>query len=178
MFQHSLKATLKTDHNGMVYLGRLANVRSVICKPKSSVVYREQKWNVLCDKVNVPPVICAQVGDAIYIPWITRPSNPPRLRIYDKAFANGYHEKVKFRRGYIQVTDLPAGDYICYIRDNQAANVSLHVEEGKTLKLSGNDFVQGKSKSVELSEDVPLQICTVKGSRRRGYTLVLDGINE
>jgi len=178
MFKDTIKATLKTDHNGMVYLGRLANVRAVICRPKSSVVYREQKWNVLCDKVNVPPVICAQVGDAIYIPWITRPSNPPRLRIYDKAFANGYHEKVKFRRGYIQVTDLPAGDYICFIRDNQAANVSLHVEEGTTLMLSGNEFVQGKSKSLELSEAVPLQICTVKGTRHRGYTLALDGINE
>jgi len=178
MFQDPLKATLKTDHNGMVYLGRLANVRSVLCRPRNKVVYREQKWNVLCDKVNVPPVICAQVGDAIYIPWITRPSNPPRLRIYDKAYANGYHEKVKFRSGYIQVTDLPAGDYICYIRDTQAANVSLHVEEGKTLMLSGNEFVQGKNKSLELSEAVPLQICTVKGNRVRGYTLALDGINE
>jgi len=178
MFRDTLKATLKTDHNGMVYLGRLANVRAVICRPKSGVVYKEQRWNVLCDKVNVPPVICAQVGDAIYIPWITRPSNPPRLRIYDKAFANGYHEKVKFRMGYIQVAGLPAGDYTCFIRDSQAANVSLHVEEGTTLKLSGNDFVQGKNKSLELSEAVPLQICTVKGTRMGGYTLALDGINE
>jgi len=178
MFQHSLKATLKTDHNGMVYLGRLANVRCVICRPRSKAIYREQKWNVMCDKVNVPPVICSLAGDTIYIPWHSRPSNPPRVRIYDKAFANGYHEKVKFRRGYIQVTDLSPGDYICYIRDSQAAEVSLHVEEGKTLTLSGNEFVQGKSKSLELSEAVPLQICTVKGTRDRGYILSLDGINE
>jgi len=178
MFKDNLKATLKTDHNGMVYLGRLANVRSVTSRPRNKTIYKEQNWNVLCDKVNVPPVICSQVGDAIYIPWISRPSNPPRLRIYDKAFANGYHEKAKFRRGYIQVTDLPAGDYICYIRDSQAADVSLHVEEGKTLKLSGNEFVQGKNKSLELSEAVPLQICTVKGSREEGYMLALDGINE
>merc|ERR1719285_1047047 len=178
MFQHSLKATLKTDHNGMVYLGRLANVRCVICRPRSKAIFREQKWNVLCDKVNVPPVICSLAGDAIYIPWSSRPSNPPRVRIYDKAFANGYHEKVKFRRGYIQVADLPAGDFICYIRDSQAADVSLHVEEGKTLTLSGNEFVQGKNKSLELSEAVPLQICTVKGRREEGYILALDGINE
>jgi len=178
MFQDSLKATLKTDHNGMVYLGRLVNVRTVICHPRSKAVYEEQRWNVLRDKVNVPPVICAQVGDAIYIPWISSPANPPRLRIYDTVFANGYHEKAKFRRGYIQVTDLPVGDYICYIRDSQAANVSLHVEEGKTLKLSGNEFVQGKNKSLELSEAVPLQICAVKGNRPGGYTLALDGINE
>merc|ERR1719447_959039 len=162
----------------MVYLGRLGNVRRVISRPRSKAVYKEQTWNVLCDRVNVPPVICAQVGDAIYIPWISSPANPPRVRIYDNVFANGYHEKVKFRRGYIQVTDLPAGDYICYIRDSQAADVSLHVEEGKTLKLSGNEFVQGRTKSLELSEAVPLQICAVKGNRPGGYTLALDGINE
>merc|ERR1719317_490439 len=178
MFKDTLKTTLKTDHNGMVYLGRLANVRSVLCRPRSKAVYKEQKYNVLSDKVNVPPVVCAELGAPIYIPWICRTQNPPRVRIYDEAFANGYHEKVTYRKGYIEVSDLPAGDYICYIRDSQSANVSLHVEEGKTLKLSGNDFVQGKNKSLELSEDVPLQICTVKGSRRRGYTLVLDGINE
>jgi len=54
----------------------------------------------------------------------------------------------------------------------------LHVEEGKTLKLSGNEFVQGRTKSLELSEAVPLQICAVKGNRPGGYTLALDGINE
>jgi len=178
MFVDPLKATLKTDHNGMVYLGRLANVRSVYCTPKSKSVYKEQRWNVLSDKVNVPPVVCAVVGAPIYIPWISKKSNPPRVRIYDNAFSKAYHEKVKFRTGYIQVSDLPAGDYTCYIRDNQAAQVSLHVEDGKTLQLSGNDFVQGKMKSLELSEDVPLQICNVNGSRMRGYTLVLDGINE
>jgi len=178
MFQETLKVDLKTDHNGMIYIGKLANIRSVLAHATNKVIYPHQKWNLLVDKVNVPPVICAQVGDPIMVPWLTRPNTPPRLRIYDEAYANAYHDKAVYRRGYVRITDLPAGDYICYIRDGQAANVALHVQEGKTLELSGNLFVQGKSKSLELSEAVPLQITKVQGKRDTGYKLTLDGINE
>jgi len=179
MFQKTLPVELKTDHNGMVYVGKLANIRVVHCRSTNTkVVYPYQRWNLLVDKVNVPPVICAQVGDPVYVPWLTRPQTPPRLRIYDEAYANAYHDKAVYKRGYVRITDLPAGDYICYIRDGQAANVAIHVQEGKTLELSGNMFVQGKTKSLELSEAVPLQICKVKGTRKTGYNLTLNGINE
>eukprot|EP00495_Collosphaeridae_sp_1-RS-2012_P001813 TRINITY_DN1674_c0_g1_i2.p1 TRINITY_DN1674_c0_g1~~TRINITY_DN1674_c0_g1_i2.p1 ORF type:complete len:344 (+),score=79.05 TRINITY_DN1674_c0_g1_i2:64-1032(+) len=179
MFQDTLKVDLKTDHNGMIYIGKLANIRVVHCRSANNkVIYPYQKWNLLVDKVNVPPVICAQVGDPINVPWLTRPQTPPRIRIYDEAYANAYHDNAVYKRGYVRITDLPAGDYICYIRDGQAANVALHVQEGKTLELSGNLFVQGKTKSLELSEAMPLQICKVKGSRDAGYILTLDGINE
>jgi len=178
MFQDKLKLELQTDYNGMVYIGKLANVRVVHCYSSNPVVFPYQKWNLLIDKVNVPPVICAQVGDTIFVPWLTRPQTPPRLRIYDEAYANAYHDKAVYKSGYVKITDLPAGDYICYIRDGEKANVALHVQEGKTLELSGNMFVQGKTKSLELSEAVPLQICKVQGTREGGYRLTLNGVNE
>jgi len=177
MFQKTLDVKLKSDHNGNVYLGKLQDVRSVTCKPCNPVIYNVQKWNVLIDRVNVPPVICANDGDQIVIPWLSRPNSPPRIKIYDYAYSMCYDVAV-YKQGYIRVNSLPPGDYICYIRDKMSAQVSLHVQKGKQTKLSGNDFCMGQDKSLELSEAVPLNICTIKGSRAEGYQLRLDGCNE
>merc|ERR1719336_1869106 len=165
----------------MVYLGKLDDVRSVTCKPCNYVIYKQQKWNMLIDRVNVPPVICCNVGDLISIPWLSRRrdgESGPRIKIYDETFSQSHHEKASYKQGYVRVKGLPAGDYKCYIRDKLAAEVALHVQEGKKIVLSGNEFVMGGTKSLELSEEVPLNICTIKGSRAEGYKLRLDGCNE
>jgi len=178
MFQEPLEVKLKSDHNGNVYLGKLNDVRSVTCKPCNHVVFGVQKWNVLIDRVNVPPVMCANEGDLIMIPWLSRPQSPPRIKIYDEAFAKCYDDAPSYKQGYIRVKNLPPGDYKCYIRDKMAAEVSLHIQKGTQTQLSGNDFCMGADKSLELSEAVPLNICTISGNRKDGYKLRLDGCNE
>jgi len=178
-FCNTLDYTVQSDENGCVYLGRLYDVETVEATCNDQVVYSDSKFELLEDCVNVPKTVHVAEGDVVRIPFIPqKASEHPRVHVYDEDHIQSFSDQASFADGYIVIKDLPAGDFVCYIRDFDAEQVSISVTGGVRASNALGEYVIGKNRVLQLSEDWPLTIKNIKGNRKEGYTIELDGTNE
>jgi len=181
-FQEKIKYTLETDKEGKIQLGRLPDTTMLQAVARSDLVYHGEDedakhcWYLLNDQVNVPGVVNIKKGDIVRIPFMKGGEQDPAVNVYDEHYVRKFTNH-NYKNGYVEIKGLPGGTFKCYIRDYQGvqdAEVDIHVSKGRVL---GNHAVSN-NRIVELSEEKPLQITKVDGSRNTGYVCNLDGINE
>jgi len=181
-FQDKIKYTLETDKEGKIQLGRLPDVTTLEAVARSDLVYHDENedskhlWYLLNDQVNVPRVVTIKKGDIVRIPFMKGGDQDPVVNVYDEHFVRKFTNH-NYKNGYIEIKGLTGGIFKCFIRDYQGvqdAECDIYVSRGKTL---GNHSIT-QNRIVELSEEKPLQITKVDGSRSSGYVCNLDGINE
>ena len=63
------------------------------------------------------------------------------------------------------IEKLPPGDYIVFIDDVLSARVQLHVSAGTDFSCPLGDYVLSNSRILQLSQDTPLQITSVKPAK-------------
>jgi len=177
-FQRPLCHRLETNDDGLIFLGRLPDVRKVRAQSiQGAMCPKEQMWELLEDKVNVPPVVNIVVEDVARIPFMSANSKGPKVDVYDSKYIQKF-KSVSWQDGYIEVRNLPVGDFVAHIRDIQSIDVLISVGNGSKISAGGSNFFISNSRVVELSEDMPLQITVVKGSRDNGYRCQLQGCND
>jgi len=177
-FQRPLKNTLQTNEEGLVFLGRLPDVKRISAQAVGGKMFPdEHSWELLEDKVNVPTVVNVIAGDVVRIPFMSADSKGPKVDVYDTKYIQKF-KNVTYKDGYVEIAKLPAGDFVAHLRDIQNIDVSIHVGEGTKFNVGGIDHVISIARVVELSEEMPLQITVVKGNRDKGYRVQLQGYNE
>lgn len=178
-FTEKLKYKCITDENGQISLGRLPDVTVIQAVAQSDLVYQNQdedtkhKWILLHDQVNVPTIVNVQKGQTVRIPFMTNSANGPKIDVYDIDFVKCF-KSVAYKNGYIEIKGLPSGIFQAFIRDAQDAEVLIHVSKGEPF----GDHIVSNGRIVELSEEKPLQITEVKGSREDGYSIQIQGGND
>jgi hypothetical protein len=180
-----VKRMVQTDENGLVYLGKCYDVTQIDATSVadsttfSDKVYSEQSFDVLKDMVNLPQVVNRNLGDVVRIPFIAdNPRKPPSIYVYDKDYISDFSANAKYEGYYITIEGLPAGDFICHIRDVQNADINICISTGLTLDTGLGSYVISENRVLGISEDMPLNIIDVIGNRKEGYTVKLQGVNE
>jgi len=177
-FQRPLCHRLETNEDGLIFLGRLPDVRKVRAQSVQGAMYPdEQMWELLEDKVNVPPVVNIVVDDVARIPFMSANGKGPKVDVYDSRYIQKF-KSVAWKDSYIEIRNLPVGDFVAHVRDLQSIDVLISVGNGTKITAGGADFFISNSRVVEVSEDMPLQITVVKGSRDSGYRCQLQGTND
>jgi len=178
-FQRDLKHKLETNEEGLIFLGRLPDVKRIKAQQaEGGKMYPdEHSWELLEDKVNVPMVVNVAEKDVVRIPFMSADSKGPKVDVYDTKYIQKF-KNVSYRDGYVEIRNLPVGDFIAHLRDIQNINVEISVGNGTRLQCGGFDHMVSGSRIVELSEEMPLQITVVKGNRDKGYRVQLQGHNE
>jgi len=182
-FQNDLKHTLETNEEGLVYLGRLPDVKKIYAKAVGGQMFPEEhSWELLEDKVNVPDVVNVAEkskgkSDIVRIPFMSADPKGPKVDVYDTKYIQKF-KNVSYKDGYIEIKNLPVGDFVAHLRDIQDLDVRIAVGGGTRHACGGVEHMVSSSRVVELSEDMPLQITHVKGNRDKGYRVQLQGINE
>jgi hypothetical protein len=177
-FTNKLSYKLRTNQDGQIVLGRLPDVSVLEAVADSELVYQgttedhKHTWHLCHDQVNVPSIVNVTKGTTVRIPFMSSEGNP-KVDVYDFDFVKQY-KQVHYRNGYIEIKSLPGGIFQAFIRDSQSANVIIHVSKGDVF----DKHAVNANRIVELSEERPLQITEVKGTRDCGYRVQLQGFNE
>ena len=175
-FKNLLEYKLQSDKDGFIKLGELPDIEYIRVCPENdknkTLLFKEQKFVIPINTVNIPQIININQGNDVLIPLITD-NIQPRCDVYDTNFIKIY-ENIQFSSGYIKISQLPAGNFIAMIRDTQNADVRINVSKG--IGCSGHCVA--KDRIVKLSESKSLQIVQTKGNRGNGYKVKLDGFNN
>jgi len=175
--QRAIEHELATNVEGLIYLGRLPDVQRISAISKTGTMYpNEYSWELLQDKVNVPSVVNVNEKDVVRIPFMTAQSKGPKMDVYDTKYVRKF-KTVNYVNGYVEIQNLPVGDFIAHLKDSQSIDVKISVGSGTKIQAGGVDFVVSNSRVVELSKDMPLQITTVTGGRDQGYDVQVQGWN-
>eukprot|EP00494_Astrolonche_serrata_P024249 UN24507 len=164
-FQKKLKYVLQTDDNGQIHLGFLFDVETLEATARSDLVYQgddedtKHKWFLLNDQVNVPSIVNVNKGQTVRIPFMAT-KDSPKIDVYDVGFVRKF-KNVSYKDSYIEIKGLPKGIFKCFIRDVQSAEVLIHVSKGSVV----DNHIVTDGRLLELSEERPLQITEVKGTR-------------
>jgi len=176
-FQRPFRHNLETNREGFIFLGRLPDVRRIRAQCVQGAMYpKEHTWELLEDKVNVPAVVNIAAEGTVRIPYMSANSKGPKVDVYDSKYIMKY-KSVSYKDGYVEIRNLPVGDFVAHLRDNQSIDVLISVGNGNKIETGGAAYVVSNSRVVELSEDMPLQIILVKGNRDSGYRCQLQGHN-
>lgn len=174
-FQRPFTHNLETNSDGFIFLGRLPDVRRIRAQCVQGDMYpKGHTWELLEDKVNVPAVVNVVAGDVVRIPYMSANSKGPKVDVYDSKYIMKF-KSVQYKDGYVEIRNLPEGDFIAHLRDNQSIDVLISVGTGTKIQAGSSDYVVSDARVVELSEDMPLQITLVKGNRDQGYRCQLQG---
>jgi hypothetical protein len=179
LFTNKLKYTLKTNKDGQIMLGKLDDVSMVEAVASSELVYQEadedwkHTWHLLQNQVNIPSVVNIMKGQAVRIPFMSDEEKGPKVDVYDYDFVKQY-KNTSYRNGYVEIKGLPSGIFQVFIRDVQTAQVMIYVSKGDIF----DKHAVSPNRIIELSEERPLTITEVEGSRQGGYKVQLAGFNE
>jgi len=177
-FQNPLCHTLETNEDGIIFLGRLPDVKKIRAQSVQGAMYpKEYMWELLEDKVNVPAVVNVVERGIVRIPFMCSDSKGPKVDVYDSKYILKY-KNVTYKDGYVEIRGLPVGDFVAHLRDIQCIDVIISVGSGSKVTAGSCDFVVSNSRVVELSEDMPLQIIQIKGNREQGYRCQLQGYGD
>jgi len=177
--KNKVEATVQTDENGRVYLGRLPDVELVDAVCDDPIVYSDASFDVLTDLVNVPAEINKAAGSEVHIPFTPHdPKKPPVIHLFDANYIENFNGCLEFKEGYIHIKGLPSGDFVCYIRDFYQYKVTIRVSDGAKLTNKLGDYVIGANRVLQLSEEWPLNVVSATGNRKKGYKIKLKGFNK
>merc|ERR550534_1227687 len=110
-FQRPLIHSLETNEDGIVFLGRLPDVKKIRAQSRGGAMYpNEHMWELLEDKVNVPAVVNIVERDVVRIPFMSSDSKGPKIDVYDAKYIMKY-KSVTYKDGYVEIRGLPVGDF-------------------------------------------------------------------
>ena len=112
--------------------------------------------------VNLPHVVNRNLGDVVRIPFIAdNPRKPPTIFVYDKEYIESFSAMATYEGYYITIDGLPAGNYICHVRDVQNADIEIYISSGLNLDTGIGSYVISENRVLGISEDMPLNIVDV-----------------
>ena len=154
-FRQKVSVSMQTDANGRVTLGPLPGIVTVAATGADGT---RHTWRLDHDAFTFPQTIHARAGEAVQIPWMGSGDKPDRqnvslLEVRGGQFVADLHEALVIGDGFLQLVDLPAGDYDLLIKPSATA-IRVRVTEGDRRE----GYLLGSSRRLEDRAHRPLQI--------------------
>jgi hypothetical protein len=174
-FAQLVDVTLKTDAAGRIDLGELKDIDAIHVQGRQGGA--QQTFRPVADAHNLPGVLQGKAGQKLTVAYTGQAAEPLRsemslLEVRDGAFVADWFKALSIRDGLIVIEDLPAGDYSLRLKyDNK--DIAIRLADGKTEA----GYVSSQARRLELGEDKPVQIGTVKADKDN-VTIQLVNANQ
>ncbi len=154
-FQTTLETVAKTDRQGRILLGTLADITGVAAKGPGGVV---DNWILRGNRHTFRKTVHGQVGKPIEVPFMGSATELTRdevslLQLCGGTYCADRFDHLKLTNGLLVIDGLPAGDYDLLLKRNRV-RITVRITAGAQL----GEFVVGKVRQLETQPLPPLQI--------------------
>ncbi len=154
-FREPVHVTLKTDAQGRIHLGALADIASVTATGPEGTSHT---WNLAGARHTYRQLVDAKLGDVIALPYLGKAAEPDReeLALFEmrgSTIRDDKFEAITLNEGMIEIKGLAAGDYDLWLK-RSGERIRLRVVDGSLY--SGQ--VLGKLRHLEMAGLKPVQI--------------------
>jgi hypothetical protein len=157
-FREEVHVELQTDPEGRAWLGELPGIESFHVKEPAG---HEQRWTTAHGACLWPVDLHGRAGDTLRVPFIFDGPDPLRqvslLEVRRGQFVRDWHEALGLEGGFLEIRNLPAGDYSLYFKPVGQA-VPITVTQGEEL----DGFIMSAQRALERPRLAPLQITSVE----------------
>jgi hypothetical protein len=191
-FRQPYHVTLKSDLQGRIDLGALADIAQVTANGPAGTAHT---WQLRLDAHTYPESLNARVGEAITLPYLpeqgllssadmNRPAEdlPEELSLLEmrgNSFVADRSDNLSVKNGLITIEKLPAGDFDLLVKSANR-RIRIRVSEGSEV----NRYVLGRWRQLETRRLAPVQIesatiqpFAAKDDKPAGEQLVIELAN-
>ena len=161
-FKSARTFSLKTDAAGRVHLGTLADIQHINVSHSDGSGY---SWQISRDRdgrIAQPSIIHAAAGDTVQVALPGGLDNAAKgaqyalLETRNGTYVSDHVKAGNFRNGFLELGDLPAGDYVLYLKQT-GESITLKITKGDTHA----GHVLSPNRILESRRLRPLQISNV-----------------
>ncbi len=158
-FSDAKQVVLKTDAQGRVLLGPLADIASITATGPEDTSHT---WTLGRDRHTGRQQLHGREGESLVVPYTGKSDKPLReelslLELRGDTFVGDRFDAISVDGGLLRIVDLPRGDYDLWLkRPNR--RIRLRVAAGQ----HGEGYVLGENRQLEVRGDRPLQIAAAE----------------
>jgi hypothetical protein len=175
-FRDEVHADLKTDDQGRAWLGELEGIEWFRVKEPAG---REQKWFTSRGACAYPAELHGRAGETLRLPVVfdgpdplkevsllevrglgTAGEAPPAalpIEVGGGQFVKDWHEALAVEGGFLELRNLPAGDYSLYLKPE-----ALAIAVALTAGQDRDGFILSERRALERPRLAPLQVAAVE----------------
>ncbi len=159
-FREEVQVELQTDAQGRAWLGELPGIESFRVKEPAG---REQHWSTARGACLWPVDLHARAGDTLRVPLTFDGADPLRqvslLEVRRGQFVRDWHEALGLAGGFLEIRNLPAGDYSLFLKPARQA-IPIVITQGEER----DGFILSARRALERPRLAPLQITAVEAA--------------
>ena len=154
-FKQPVRLAMQTDADGRVTLGPLVDIINVSVTAAGGT---QHAWKLGRDLFSYPESMHGLAGEVLRIPWMEtaaepEPSHVSLLETRGGQFVADRLDSVTIRNGFLELADLPAGDYNLLIKSS-ATTIRIRLTDGPRR----DGYLMGQSRRLEDRAHRPLQV--------------------
>ncbi len=157
-FRDEVHAGLKTDDQGRAWLGELEGIEWFRVKEPAG---REQKWFTSRGACAYPAELHGRAGETLRVPFVFEGPDPLQevslLEARGGQFVKDWHEALALEGGFLELRNLPAGDYSLYLKA-EARELAVALTQGEDR----DGFTFSVRRALERPRLAPLQVAAVE----------------
>ncbi|MCB9883931.1 MAG: hypothetical protein H6838_00485 [Planctomycetes bacterium] len=149
-FRDQIGVTLATDARGRIALGKLADITSIYVQKNGEF---GGNFMLVKDAVALPTVLHGLAGETLRVPYRGAATQLTRATFSLLGQDRDYFSHLGLNRGFLELRDLPAGDYWLALHDTDDS-VTVRITEGKR----DGDWLVGRERTLQASSVTPLTL--------------------
>jgi hypothetical protein len=157
-FRDEVHAGLKTDEQGRAWLGQLEGIEWLRVKEPAG---REQKWFMSRGACDYAAELHGRAGETLRVPVVFEGLDPLKeaslLEVRGGQFVKDWHEALAVEGGFLELRNLPAGDYSLYLKP-EAREIAVAVTRGEDR----DGYILSERRALERPRLAPLQVAAVE----------------
>src|SRR5262249_4621921 len=157
-FRQPVQTVLKTDAQGRVRLGALADIASLTATGPEGTAHT---WSLPLDRHTYRQLVHAKAGDTVALPYLGAATKPPRdepafFEMRGAVIQADRFDAIGIKDGMLEIHKLAAGDYDLWLK-RTGDRIRIRVVDGPVE----SNHVLGKLRHLELPLLKPLQIAAI-----------------
>ena len=161
-FRDNVNVSLKSDAKGRISLGALAGLAMVRARVEDGP---QHTWHPSRDLHTYPAAVHGRAGETIRLPYmgVARKATRPEFSLLEnrgRTFVQDRLGALSVKDGFLQIQDLPAGDYDLLLKDS-GTHIAVRLTQGKEAE----GHVLSRDRHLQVRTSKPLQIESVEAKR-------------
>ncbi|MFO0926018.1 MAG: hypothetical protein U0736_03140 [Gemmataceae bacterium] len=173
-FREPVRVTLKTDRQGRVTLGPLADIVTVTATGPEGTAHT---WTLATDAFTYRGLMHAVAGKPVRLPYLGTADKPTRadyalFEVRGNDIRADRFDALAIRDGLLELSDLPPGDYDLW-QKRVGDRIRIRVVDGATVA----GFVLGATRHLELPALEPVHVRSITAGAE-AVTVQLGGVSK